>query len=966
MNSAIGRQDKHLYEFGAFQLDPVERILARAGERIPLAPKAFDTLVVLVRQSGHVLTKDELMKAVWPDSFVEENNLNQNISALRKALGGGPGEQDYIETVPRFGYRFAAPVRKVAAESDKFPLSVPVTGHIVVGDEKQKEMTVGEEGSRRRDVAPGEPHQGRGYSRRFAFLRMPAALSLLLLLGLGIYWYGSKTSKLPVTPPTPTVATRVSVAVLGFRNLSANPGDDWLSTALAEMLTTELAAGERLRTVSGEDIARMKADLRLVETNGLSKTTLTKVRNSLGADLTVSGSYTRLRGSEEKIRLDLQLQDTTKGETVGSIVEVGNVADLFQLVSRSGAQLRARLGAPAPSGTEEGESRAALPSTLETAQLYSEGLAKLRAFDAPAAQVLLAKAVSADPDYTLGHSALAAAWSALGYDEKAKAEAKRALDLSENMSRADRLLIAGRYSEMTSEWDKAVETYQLLFSFFPDNLEYGLRLAGAQTSGGKGKDALATVEKLRRLPPPAREDPQIDFAEVAAAESLGDFKRERQAAEIAVKKGENLGERLLVARSLFKQGWALSRMGEPQQALDVLGKAKGLFDAAGDKQGAASTLRVVATVLLGQGNYTKTKQTCQEALQIFKQIGDKRGMAQSLNTLAIAHYEQGDLEEAKALFEQSLQIQREVASKTNIAGALGNIAEVLDAEGKLAEARKLTDESVKVFVEVGDQRALGTALGNLGDILYEQGELSEAKKAYEAALKIKSKIGYQRGVAYDLSGISRVLAAEGDIANAQKEEQEALAIRNKIGEKHNAAVSNRRLAELALQEGDASQAETLARQAAQEFNEDGSSADEAFAQIVVARTLLKEGKLIEAEETISRVSALSRSNLSRPLHFELSLAAAYVNVAGRGPSNRARLAESKEMLNSSLAEARRYGYLGYQLKLRLALGDIEIRYGSAEAGRAELEAVARDANAKGFGLVASNAVAAANLKSEAH
>ena len=182
-----------------------------------------------------------------------------------------------------------------------------------------------------------------------------------------------------------------------------------------------------------------------------------------------------------------------------------------------------------------------MPSTTEAARLYSQGMSRLRLFDAPAAEKLLSKAVSVDPDFALGHSALASAWIALGYDEKAKLEARRALDLSLNLSRQEHLLIAGQYSEMQRDWNQAVATYQQLFALFPDDVDYGLRLANAQTSAGKGSDGLATLEKLRRLPPPASQDPQIDLAQAGAAESLGDFNQSLEASERAIKNGEALG-----------------------------------------------------------------------------------------------------------------------------------------------------------------------------------------------------------------------------------------------------------------------------------------------------------------------------------------------------------------------------------------------------------------------------------------
>ena len=107
----MSKPAKHLYRFGSFAIDPRESLLLRDGEPVPLTPKAFETLLVLVENSGHVLSKEELMRRVWPDSFVEENNLSQNISLLRRALhSGGEDSAKYIETVPKRGSRFTSNV----------------------------------------------------------------------------------------------------------------------------------------------------------------------------------------------------------------------------------------------------------------------------------------------------------------------------------------------------------------------------------------------------------------------------------------------------------------------------------------------------------------------------------------------------------------------------------------------------------------------------------------------------------------------------------------------------------------------------------------------------------------------------------------------------------------------------------------------------------------------------------------
>src|SRR5712691_5048700 len=110
------RQIRHLYEFGPFRLDPEKPCLWRDGEPVPLTPKAVETLLVLVQQNGKLVEREALMGAIWPDTFVEDGNLNFNVSMLRKALGTDEAGEQYIQTVPRHGYRFRAEVREVTEE----------------------------------------------------------------------------------------------------------------------------------------------------------------------------------------------------------------------------------------------------------------------------------------------------------------------------------------------------------------------------------------------------------------------------------------------------------------------------------------------------------------------------------------------------------------------------------------------------------------------------------------------------------------------------------------------------------------------------------------------------------------------------------------------------------------------------------------------------------------------------------
>jgi DNA-binding winged helix-turn-helix (wHTH) protein/Tfp pilus assembly protein PilF len=135
MKPLASKQSQRLYEFGPFRLDPEERLLLRNQELVALTPKAFDTLVVLIENSGRLLEKDDLMQAVWPDTFVDENTLTSNISTLRKALGQSKGGQ-YIETVPKRGYRFVANVRELQLEAGDLLVQKRTRSHITIKEEQ--------------------------------------------------------------------------------------------------------------------------------------------------------------------------------------------------------------------------------------------------------------------------------------------------------------------------------------------------------------------------------------------------------------------------------------------------------------------------------------------------------------------------------------------------------------------------------------------------------------------------------------------------------------------------------------------------------------------------------------------------------------------------------------------------------------------------------------------------------------
>src|SRR5438477_381842 len=124
---------RRYYNFDSFRVDPTERVLLRDSKPVSLSPKVFDTLLALVQHSGHIVSKDELVEIVWPDTFVEENNLTQYVAAARRALGDNRQEQRYIETIPKRGYRFASSVRLITEDSDSVLIEEPKFALAYVG-----------------------------------------------------------------------------------------------------------------------------------------------------------------------------------------------------------------------------------------------------------------------------------------------------------------------------------------------------------------------------------------------------------------------------------------------------------------------------------------------------------------------------------------------------------------------------------------------------------------------------------------------------------------------------------------------------------------------------------------------------------------------------------------------------------------------------------------------------------------
>ena len=909
-----------IVRFGEFEIVLRSGELRTNGTSVKLQPQPAKILALLVRRRGETVTRDEIVAEVWgANTFVDyERGLNYAIRQIRNALGDDAERPSYIETIPKRGYRF---VGNVAADN----------------------------------VAVSKPPN----FRPLALSALAIAVVLGLLAGLNIGGVQSRLTSLIRRAPLsrPVIRVRRSVAVVGFKNLSGRSDAAWLGSALADMLTTELGAGEQLRTIPEENVARAQTELLLATNDAYGRDTLQHLRIHLGTDLVIAGSYMDLgEKSGGQVRVDLRIQDASAGETIASVSEIGSEADLFQLIAHAGADLRRRLGVSEVPPTDLASAQASYPSAPEVARLYAEGLEKLRLYDSVAAKTLLEGAVAADPKYPLSHSALAMAWSSLGYDAKAQEEAKTAFELSGNLSREERLLVEGKYRELAKEWDLAIDIYHTLFTFFPDDLDYGLRLASCQSSGGKPKDALATLDVLRKLQSPLGDDPRIDREEAHAFDSLGDLKKQLAAATRAVQKAETQGARLLAASSRLSECHVMGAYASPSESRAQCERAKQTFASVGDRNGVATAIDFMGLSFFYEGNLAEAKKLDEQALAIFHETGNRRREGLALTHLANVAWQLGDLEAAQKGYSAAFANYQEVGDKLNVAAAKDNLGNILYLKGDLVASQRFLQEALEGFREVGSKTSVANALENLASTAISRGDLRAARKMLEEALVIVRAQEIKSEIAWALTGFGDIDITEGKLADAGREYKEALSFRTEIGEKGSIAESQLSLANLALEEGRPTDAEGRLREAQQEFLKEKQVDDELLANTFLARAFLAQRKYVEAEKEIRDGNVLASHSQNSANRLQFRIAATELETA-RGLTEPARQA-----LMSILAEATRTGFLEYQFEARLALGEVEIRSGRVAAGQTRLTTLQKDAQAKGFLLIARKAAHAPDLR----
>jgi DNA-binding winged helix-turn-helix (wHTH) protein/TolB-like protein/Flp pilus assembly protein TadD len=401
MTNKAGR----LFEFGPFQLDVGERVLRRGNEAIPLTPKVFDLLVLLVENPGRLLEKEALLKSLWPDTFVEEANLSVNVSALRKALGETPNEPQYIETVPKRGYRFLASVKEATFELPTQPKPALI-------------------------VPP---------SRRWA-LYLAAACAIAIAVATGLYLNSLKN--------TSGVADIRSIAVLPFKPLisDANGDDNYLGLGMADALIARLTNIHQITVRPTSSIQKY--------------CTMNPDPVAAGKELQVEALLEgRIQRSNNNIRVTVQLLRVRDGAPLWADKFDDSFTNIFAVQDSISEKLANALSMHLSSGEQKSMSRRETRNS-EAYELYLQGqylASKRTRVDTERATEYFVKAIAKDPGYALPYADMAAAYitragAGLGADlwEKARVAARKAVDLDGTLAEAH--LALGKVS-MRADWD---------------------------------------------------------------------------------------------------------------------------------------------------------------------------------------------------------------------------------------------------------------------------------------------------------------------------------------------------------------------------------------------------------------------------------------------------------------------------------------------------------------------------------
>lgn len=468
---------KMLYEFGPFRVDPDKQLLLRNDKPVPLTPKAFETLLALLRRSREDVPKDELMKVVWPDAFVEEGNLTQNIFLLRKALQDGQDSRRYIVTIPGRGYRFAEQVRTITQDGDD----------VIIQSHSRSQLFM-----QQRDIAPVSltSKDVRGRSRMQS-KRSWIAIAVVVLAVSAFLLLKNEVRSAALQQP--------GLVVIGsFANRSGDPG---FEGSLREALRTKLTESPWLNLVSESKARAALKTLSVADWSQLSADAARQVCRVAGGRVLLSGAVTTEVSGQ--LHVWLEASDCKDGRPIAS-EEVGDLTrgQVLAALGRAADGLRQRMGEPELFVRQfQTPIAQATTDSLPALKLFSAGEEKRAQGQDYESIPLYMMATSLDPQFALAYARLGIIYNNAQELETSRKFFKKAFELREHANQRERLYITAHYYAGTGESDKLLQVYELWRQLYPRDLVPANNLVTVYLNLGQQEQAVAIAREAVRLGP---------------------------------------------------------------------------------------------------------------------------------------------------------------------------------------------------------------------------------------------------------------------------------------------------------------------------------------------------------------------------------------------------------------------------------------------------------------------------------
>ena len=487
-------QPKPFYDFGPFRVDPVERVLFHAGEPVTLTPKVFDILLVLVENNGHIVEKDRLMKAIWPDTFVEDGNLTQNISVLRKILAAGENGHPYIQTISRRGYRFAGYVHEVFDDTDELVIEEHSRSRVVI-EEHETDASEISQPSAITTLLPTLRDQRRTWTKPTFFRVGLFALVVLVGMALAIARFsfsnGRNTGNDSATANHPR-----SIAVLPFQSLTANTNEEFLGLGMTDALISKLSNIKELKIRPTSAVRKFSGQDR----------DATAIGKELEVDSVLEGSVQR---DGERIRVSVQLIDVKDGRTLWANAFDARFTNIFSVEDAISEHVVQSLTLKL---SEAEQARLGKHYTVDPVahELYLQGRFYLNNFTEDGtklARKYYEQAIAQDSHYAPAYSGLAESYAfgeiGLPSEEafpKARDAATKALELDETLGEAHAVLAQVGFL-WDWDWAAAEKEFKRALELNPGKPEIHHMYAHYLTAMGRFPEALAESERLLELDP---------------------------------------------------------------------------------------------------------------------------------------------------------------------------------------------------------------------------------------------------------------------------------------------------------------------------------------------------------------------------------------------------------------------------------------------------------------------------------